>query len=71
MNHMKQNEGGTIVKLYHPSTKEPVYIEVGNTYYCEGEDDSIKHGQPFIHMYEKAYAVLAAMHEEYKKNKRA
>lgn len=61
MDHMIQKDKTTIVKLYHPETKQPVYIEVGNTFYCEGEADSVQHLQPFIHILEKAFAVLAAI----------
>lgn len=53
---MFQDDQFTTVRLYSPETHQPVYLKVMNRYFCEGNDDTMTHRMPWIHMLEKAYA---------------
>lgn len=60
-NMMKQQDDGTtIVKLFNPTTKKFVYIQVENSYLSTKQQPIDYHTQPWIHILEKAYSVLAS-----------
>lgn len=56
----QQEDGTTIVKLFNPITHEYEYIQVENSYLYAGNHSEVQHLQPWIHILEKAYAVLAS-----------
>lgn len=65
--HQDIDKGIVTVRLYKwsdkPEKAEPIYITVPMTYHCEGKAIS-RHNAPWVHMLEKAYAIVKAMQED-------
>lgn len=56
---MVQQNDHTIVRLYDPRTREPVYYKISNTYHYERGKCTVKHDAPWVHILEKAYTAHA------------
>lgn len=61
---MMYQEGTTVVvRLFDPNTKKPVLIRVQNSIHQENNETTVAHRAPWVHILEKAYAVLALKEE--------
>ncbi|VVC75934.1 hypothetical protein AQUSIP_12350 [Aquicella siphonis] len=60
-NMMRQSADGkhTIVRLFDPNTREPVYYHIKNSYYYQNGSNTVKHLAPWVHILEKAYTAHA------------
>ncbi len=61
---MVQDGDATIVKLFHPVTKEPQFIRVKNTSYHAYDINYNKHRAPWVHVLEKAYTAFAFINDK-------
>ena len=56
---MRQEGKYTVVRLFDPNTKEPVYVRVENSVHYENGRRTVNHAALWVHILEKAYTYQA------------